>query len=165
MSEKVAIFLLAGPEAPCRLVHTFIWALDIVGRGGETKIVLEGAAPAWLLELRDTEHTQHRLYQRVKGQGLIDAVCRACAIQANALEAASEAMGDYVMGPTHIMPTGGTARFASPCNVWDYIKITSVFASSGTALRRLSKAAETLAQAEGFTAHAAATKIRQQEFS
>jgi hypothetical protein len=90
MPEKIAIFLLAGPEAPCRLVHTFIWALDVAGRGGEAKIVLEGAAPAWLLQLRDTEHTQHRLYQRVKGQGLIDAVCKACAIQANALEAASE---------------------------------------------------------------------------
>jgi predicted peroxiredoxin len=90
MSEKIAIFLLAGPEAPCRLVHTFIWALDIAGKGGDAKIVLEGAAPAWLLELRDTDHTQHRLYQRVKGQGLIDAVCKACAIQAKALEVVSE---------------------------------------------------------------------------
>jgi hypothetical protein len=90
MSERIAIFLLAGPEAPCRLVHTFIWALDVTGKGGEAKVVLEGAAPAWLLELRDTDHTQHRLYQRVKGQGLIDAVCKACAIQAKALEAASE---------------------------------------------------------------------------
>jgi hypothetical protein len=90
MPERIAIFLLAGPEAPCRLVHTFIWALDIMGKGGEVKIVLEGAAPAWLPELRDTEHTQHRLYQRVKGQGLIDAVCKACAIQAKALEAATE---------------------------------------------------------------------------
>ncbi len=90
MSEKIVIFLLTGPEAPCRLVHTFIWAWDVVGRGGEAKIVLEGSAPAWLLNLPDPDHAQHRLYQRVKEQGLIDAVCKACAIQAQALEAAAE---------------------------------------------------------------------------
>jgi hypothetical protein len=88
--EKIAIFLLAGPEAPCRLVHTLIWALDVVGRGGEARIVLEGAAPGWLPELGDPGHAQHRLYQKVKQQGLIDAVCRACAIQTQALEAATE---------------------------------------------------------------------------
>ena len=90
MSEEIVIFLLTGPEAPCRLVHTFIWALDVVGQGGEAKIVLEGSAPGWLLELPDPDHAQHRLYQKVKDQGLIDAVCKACAIQAQALEAVTE---------------------------------------------------------------------------
>ena len=89
MSEKIAVFLLSGPEAPCRLVHTFIWALDVVERGGEVKVVLEGAAPGWLLELPDPGQTQHRLYQKVKKLDLIDAVCKACAIQAGAVEAAS----------------------------------------------------------------------------
>ena len=77
-------------------------------------------------------------------------------------ENASEALGDYVVGPTHIMPTGGTARFASPCNVWDFLKITSVFAPAKATVQRLSTAAETLAQAEGFTAHAAAIQMRRQ---
>jgi len=90
MDEKIAIFLLAGPEMPCRMVHTFLWALDVVERGGEAKIVLEGESPRWLLELPDPEHTQHRLYQKVKEQGLVDAVCKACALQAQALEAAAE---------------------------------------------------------------------------
>ena len=89
-SEKIAIFLLAGPEMPCRMIHTFLWALDVVERGGEAKIVFEGEAPRWLLELPNPEHRQHRLYQKVKGKGLIDAVCKACAIQAQALEAAAE---------------------------------------------------------------------------
>ena len=88
--EKIAIFLLTGPEAPCRLVHTLIWALDIVGRGGDAKIVLEGQAPAWLPEIGDPKHVQHRLYEKVKEKGLIDAVCKACAIQTQALEAAAE---------------------------------------------------------------------------
>jgi histidinol dehydrogenase len=75
-------------------------------------------------------------------------------------ETASEALGDYVVGPTHIMPTGGTARFASPCNVWDFVKITSVFCPAEKTSQRLAPAAVTLAQAEGLTAHAAAIQIR-----
>jgi histidinol dehydrogenase len=75
-------------------------------------------------------------------------------------ETASEALGDYIVGPTHIMPTGGTARFSSPCNVWDYIKLTSVFAPAGATVARFSGAAAMLAEAEGLTAHAAAIRRR-----
>jgi len=75
---------------------------------------------------------------------------------------ASEALGDYVVGPAHIMPTGGTARFSSPCNVWDYVKITSVFGPSRPTAERLSAAAVRLAEAEGLTAHAAAIRAREQ---
>jgi histidinol dehydrogenase len=76
-------------------------------------------------------------------------------------EMASEALGDYVVGPTHIMPTGGTARFTSPCNVWDYLKITSVFAAGERTVHHIASAAVTLAQAEGLTAHAAAIQMRE----
>lgn len=75
-------------------------------------------------------------------------------------ETASEALGDYIVGPTHIMPTGGTARFGSPCNVWDFIKITSVFAPAEATVGRLSGVAAMLAEAEGLTAHAAAIRKR-----
>ena len=76
-------------------------------------------------------------------------------------ESASEALGDYVVGPTHIMPTGGTARFSSPCNVWDYIKLISVFAPATSTTLRIAPTAITIAEAEGLTAHAAAIKKRQ----
>ncbi len=75
-------------------------------------------------------------------------------------ERSSEALGDYVVGPSHIMPTGGTARFSSPANVWDYLKITSVFASANATVRRIAPAAIAIAEAEGLTAHAAAIKRR-----
>jgi len=75
-------------------------------------------------------------------------------------ESASEALGDYVVGPSHIMPTGGTARWSSPCNVWDFLKITSVFAPAETTAARLGPDAATLARAEGLTAHAAAVEAR-----
>jgi histidinol dehydrogenase len=73
---------------------------------------------------------------------------------------ASEALGDYVVGPSHIMPTGGTARFSSPANVWDYLKLTSIFAPAESTVQRISLAAITIAQAEGLTAHAAAVAMR-----
>lgn len=77
-------------------------------------------------------------------------------------EVASEALGDYVVGPSHVMPTGGTARFASPLHVRDFLKVTSVFAPGEPLVRRLSPAAQALARAEGLTAHAAAVGKRQQ---
>ncbi len=75
-------------------------------------------------------------------------------------ENASEALGDYVVGPSHIMPTGGTARFSSPCNVWDYIKITSIFSPAPSTVREITRAAITIADAEGLTAHAEAVRKR-----
>lgn len=75
-------------------------------------------------------------------------------------EYASEALGDYAVGPTHVMPTGRTARFSSPLQVWDFVKITSVFGLSAPQARALSEAAITVAETEGLTAHAAAMRRR-----
>jgi histidinol dehydrogenase len=75
-------------------------------------------------------------------------------------EGSSEALGDYVVGPSHIMPTGGTARFASPLHVGDFVKVTSVLAVGEGTARRLAAPAETIAKAEGLTAHAAAVAAR-----
>lgn len=75
-------------------------------------------------------------------------------------EACAEALGDYVVGPSHIMPTGGTARFSSALNVWDFVKIISVFGLNQQGVEALAPAAITLAEAEGFTAHAEAIRQR-----
>ncbi|MCB0252060.1 MAG: histidinol dehydrogenase, partial [Anaerolineae bacterium] len=63
-------------------------------------------------------------------------------------------------GPSHTMPTGGTARFASPLNVLDFVKIVSVIGLNEAALQAIGPAAETLANAEGLTGHAAAVARR-----
>jgi histidinol dehydrogenase len=76
-------------------------------------------------------------------------------------EGSSEALGDYVVGPSHAMPTRGTARFASPLHLGDFCKVTSVFAVGDAAAQRLAPAAQTIAQAEGLTAHAAAVAARE----
>jgi len=75
-------------------------------------------------------------------------------------EACAEALGDYVVGPSHIMPTGGTARFSSALNVWDFVKIISLFGLNQDGVEALAPAAITLAEAEGFTAHAEAIRMR-----
>ena len=77
-------------------------------------------------------------------------------------EASSEALGDYVIGPSHVMPTRGTARFASPLHVGDFLKVTSIFAVNAPTAHQLGPAARTIARAEGLTAHAAAVAAREQ---
>jgi histidinol dehydrogenase len=73
---------------------------------------------------------------------------------------ATVAMSDYVSGPSHTLPTEGTARFSSPLNVTDFIKITNV-SSVGDALMNLAgEAAITIARAEGLDAHARAVELR-----
>jgi histidinol dehydrogenase len=72
----------------------------------------------------------------------------------------AEAIGDYTAGPSHIMPTGGTARFSSPVNVDDFLKIISVFALGPEDLRQAGPPAVVLARAEGLEAHARAVECR-----
>ncbi|MBN1200976.1 MAG: histidinol dehydrogenase [Anaerolineae bacterium] len=75
-------------------------------------------------------------------------------------ESSFEVLGDYVAGPSHVMPTGGTARFASPLNVLDFIKITSLIGLEASTAADLSRSAAVLARAEALTAHAAAAEAR-----
>lgn len=71
-----------------------------------------------------------------------------------------EPLGDYLAGPNHVLPTGGTARFFSPLSVDDFIKKTSVLYYTQDALRQACGDIVTLANSEGLTAHAASAAIR-----
>lgn len=72
-----------------------------------------------------------------------------------------EALGDYLAGPNHVLPTGGTARFASPLSVEDFLHRTSLLHFTEEGLKRLGGPAMTLASLEGFDGHARAVRIRQ----
>jgi histidinol dehydrogenase len=72
----------------------------------------------------------------------------------------SEPVGDYFAGPDHVLPTNGSARFASPLGVYDFIKRTSVIGYPQNALKRHGKQIAALAEAEGFWHHAMAVKKR-----
>ena len=71
-----------------------------------------------------------------------------------------EAVGDYVAGPNHTLPTGGTARFSSPLSVDELIKKSSVIQYSAAALMRDASAIMTIADHEGLWAHAQSVRLR-----
>ncbi|QEX23753.1 histidinol dehydrogenase [Hypericibacter adhaerens] len=73
---------------------------------------------------------------------------------------APEAVGDYVAGPNHVLPTARSARFSSGLGVHDFLKRTSIVRCDAESLARLGPAAVTLARAEGLEAHARAIAIR-----
>lgn len=71
-----------------------------------------------------------------------------------------EAIGDYLGGPNHVLPTGRRARFSSGLSVTDFMKRTSFLSAGSDALAALGPAAATLADAEGLPAHAASIRVR-----
>jgi len=71
-----------------------------------------------------------------------------------------ETLGDYLAGPNHVLPTGGTARFSSALGVYDFIKRISVLSFSQEGVEKLGPAAQRFAVKEGLTAHAKAVEIR-----
>jgi histidinol dehydrogenase len=74
-----------------------------------------------------------------------------------------EAAGDYTAGPSHVLPTAGAARFASPLGVWDFVRWSSVIRLDREALARQAPAILALARAEGLEAHARAVELRLRE--
>jgi histidinol dehydrogenase len=72
----------------------------------------------------------------------------------------SEALGDYCAGPNHVLPTSRTARFSSPLGVYDFQKRSSIISVSRKGAQKLGKLAMTLANGEGFQAHARSAELR-----
>jgi histidinol dehydrogenase len=71
-----------------------------------------------------------------------------------------EVLGDYIAGPSHVMPTGGSARFASPLNLWDFVHIISLVGLNQETARQVGPPAAVIARAEGLDAHARAAEVR-----
>ncbi len=73
---------------------------------------------------------------------------------------APEALGDYIAGPNHVLPTNRTARFSSPLGVYDFITRSSIIRSSAEAVQKIGPAAAHLAHSEGLGAHALSLELR-----
>lgn len=71
-----------------------------------------------------------------------------------------QTLGDYLLGPSHTLPTARAARFASPLNVLEFLKVMSVSQASDAGLKALSQPTVALAEAEGFSAHAEGVRTR-----
>jgi histidinol dehydrogenase len=89
---------------------------------------------------------------------LVDAIRHAGAIFVGG--SSPEPVGDYLAGPSHVLPTAGTARYVSPLGVYDFVKRISVIAYSAEQLRRDADHIIALAEAEGLFGHAEAVRIR-----
>lgn len=76
-----------------------------------------------------------------------------------------EAVGDYLAGPNHVLPTGRTARFSSALGVYDFVKRTSLLRYSADAFGKASDSIATLAECEGLSAHARSASIRDKKSS
>ncbi len=75
-------------------------------------------------------------------------------------ESSCEVIGDYIAGPSHVMPTGGAAKFSSPLSVFDFLKFTSLIALDTKTVKSIAPLAELLARNEKLTAHSEAARRR-----
>ncbi len=110
------------------------------------------------IELANLYAPEH-LYLMVRGaEGYIERIANAGCISIG--ENSTVALSDYVFGPSHVLPTGATARFGSPLNILDFIKLINLVNVDKASLLKLAKAAATIARAEGLEAHARAIERR-----
>jgi len=110
------------------------------------------------IELANLYAPEH-LSLMVKGaEGYIERIANAgCIFIGNS---STVVLGDYTAGPSHVLPTSATARFSSPLNILDFVKLINVVDVDKGALKKLAKAAAVIARAEGLEAHARAAEKR-----
>jgi histidinol dehydrogenase len=127
---------------------------SLEARGGVA--VVDGLDQA--VELANEYAPEHLCLHIDRPERLLDRVRNAGAVFVGA--ASAESIGDFTAGPSHVMPTGGSARFASPLGVQDFLKATSVIALDDKALAKLGPPAAAIARVEGFEGHARAIERR-----
>jgi histidinol dehydrogenase len=110
------------------------------------------------VRLADEWAPEHLALHVERAARLVPRLSRAGAVFVG--RATPEAVGDYVAGPSHVLPTAGTARFASPLSVATFRRRMSVLELTPAALRKLAPAVEALTAAEGLEAHWRAVKVR-----
>lgn len=123
---------------------------------GRSAAVIAGEDVLW--RLIDVMAPEHLSIQTVAPLEVLHRVTNAGAVFLGSLSALS--FGDYTSGLNHVLPTGGTARFASPLGVESFIRRSNVLMLSGQGFEDLAEATETFAEAEGLPGHAEAVSIR-----
>jgi histidinol dehydrogenase len=151
LAERVAVQLAMQLE---NLSRAEIAAASLLGRGGIvfTADLVEAVALA-------NAYAPEHLCLLVKDPwSLVGQIRNAGGIFVG--EHSFEVLGDYVAGPSHVMPTEGSARYSSPLSVADFVKRISLVAFGAEAGSRLARSAAVLARGESLTAHAAAAEMR-----
>ena len=183
--EYIAADLLAqaehDPLASAILITTSPWLADEVNQEveGQLKALSRQAIASECLasrgiivvvsnvdeavELANLYAPEHLCLMVDRAASYIDKVSNAGCIFIG--ENSSVVLGDYVAGPSHVLPTGGTARFSSPLNIGDFIKLMDLVNIDKVDLKQLGRAASIIARAEGFEAHAKAIEKRLETLS
>jgi histidinol dehydrogenase len=151
MAEKVAVELGRQLEL---LERGETAAASLAARGG---IVLTADLDE-AIELANAYAAEHLCLLTREPWALVGKIRNAGGVFVG--EHSFEVLGDYVAGPSHVMPTEGSARYASPLSVADFVKRINLVALTREAGARLSEQAAVLARGEGLTAHARAAEMR-----
>ena len=151
LAEAVAAQLRSQLEG---LSRAEIAAASLADRGG----IVVTADLAEAVELANLYAPEHLCLLVAEPWALVGQIRNAGGIFVG--EHSFEVLGDYVAGPSHVMPTEGSARYTSPLSVADFVKRISLIAFTREAGARLSAPAAVLAHGEGLTAHAAAAEFR-----
>ncbi len=114
-------------------------------------------SPDEAVELATSFAPEHLLLLVANPEWYIERAVAGCIVSG---PKATIALGDYVEGPNHVLPTAGTARFTSPLSVLDFVRTTNVIHVDAKSLRELGPAAVTIARSEGLEAHARAIEKR-----
>ena len=119
-------------------------------------VIVDSTAEA--IDVANSVAPEHLCLLTADANELIDKVKNAGGLFVG--EWSAEIMADYIAGPSHVMPTGGTARFSSALSARDFIRVTPVLTFDETTFLELSQHAELLAKLEGLQGHAAASEFR-----
>jgi histidinol dehydrogenase len=160
----VPVLVAVGLDVATRVAAEVDRQLADLPRRDIAAAALRGQGVAFVV---DTPEQAVELVSRIApehaGLSLADAARRAPAVIAGAVfvgHHASEAVGDYFAGPSHVLPTGGSARFCSPLGVGDFLKRTSLIEYTAQALADQAADIAALAEVEGLHGHGRAVSMR-----
>ncbi len=159
------LLVTTSPELAAAVVHQLAEQLASLPRRGIAEAALRSNGWALVVSSRTALAdvatrlaVEHVAVQTREPRALAEGIRAAGALFIGGMT--PEAAGDYVAGPSHVLPTGGAARYGSPLGVYDFMTRTSLIEYSRAALAGMAPHIEALATAEGLHAHARAVQIR-----
>jgi histidinol dehydrogenase len=147
VTENVAELTAASPRRA---------EIESTLREGGYAVVVDG--PEQAMEVANAIAPEHLQLMNADPEALLPLVRHAGAVFVGLYAPAS--VGDYVAGPSHVLPTFGSARFSSALTVGDFLKQVHVVSLDGPALTRVAPHVSALAEAEGLAAHAESVRVR-----
>jgi histidinol dehydrogenase len=163
--DEVAILLTASTPFANRVMAAIEIALSDLPRAAAVRLALRKRGAAIVVpglkeafELANRIAPEHLELNIAAPGRWLGNIAAAGAVFVGAMSPAP--LGDYLAGPNHILPTGRSARFASPLGAYDFLKRTSIIIGSSTAVQKLGPDVARLARLEGFEGHARAMELR-----